>query len=194
MAKSVASDPLGQRRLSPGLCQRALYHRLVQVVSGRRPEPFVSADPPSRKHELPQPVRSRVRPRWPCSDGIASTRARASCESARLALVRRTASGTPSPSQIRCRLPPLLARSGDSALFAFRHRQRARNKGPRWPRDQSMSPSRGSQFRRAKCNRSQMHSCRQSRKRRQHVIPDPQPSSRGNICHGMPLRSTRGCQ
>lgn len=30
----------------------------------------------------------------------------------------------------------------------------------------------------------------QSLRRRQHVIPEPQPSSRGNICQGMPLRST----
>jgi hypothetical protein len=31
----------------------------------------------------------------------------------------------------------------------------------------------------------------QSRRRRQHVIPDLQPSSRGNICQGMPLRRTK---
>ena len=30
----------------------------------------------------------------------------------------------------------------------------------------------------------------QSRTRRQHVIPDPQPSSCGSICQGMPLRRT----
>jgi hypothetical protein len=30
----------------------------------------------------------------------------------------------------------------------------------------------------------------QSRRRRQHVIPDPQPSSCGSICQGMPLRRT----
>ena len=58
-------------------------------------------------------------------------------------------------------------------------------------RDQSMSPSRASQFRSAKCNRSQMPSACQSRRRRQQVMPDPQPSSCGNICHGMPLRSTK---
>ena len=57
-------------------------------------------------------------------------------------------------------------------------------------RDQSMSPSRESQFRSAKCIRSQTPSACQSRSRRQHVMPEPQPSSRGNICHGMPLRST----
>jgi len=31
----------------------------------------------------------------------------------------------------------------------------------------------------------------QSRRRRQHVIPDPQPSSWGSICQGMPLRRTK---
>ena len=35
-----------------------------------------------------------------------------------------------------------------------------------------------------------MPSSCQSRKRRQHVMPDPQPSSRGSICQGIPLRST----
>ena len=34
-------------------------------------------------------------------------------------------------------------------------------------------------------------SCCQSRRRRQHVMPDPQPNSWGNICHGIPLRSTK---
>jgi len=41
------------------------------------------------------------------------------------------------------------------------------------------------------CNRSQMPACCQSRRRRQHVIPDPQPSTSGSICHGMPLRRTK---
>ena len=31
----------------------------------------------------------------------------------------------------------------------------------------------------------------QSRRRRQHVIPDPHPSSCGSICQGMPLRRTK---
>ena len=53
---------------------------------------------------------------------------------------------------------------------------------------------RASQLRRTKCIRSQTPSCCQSRRRRQQVIPDPQPSSFGNICHGIPLRSTKGCR
>ena len=43
----------------------------------------------------------------------------------------------------------------------------------------------------AKCIRSQMPSCCLSRRRRQQVIRDPQPSSFGNICHGIPLRNTK---
>jgi hypothetical protein len=50
---------------------------------------------------------------------------------------------------------------------------------------------RANQSSRAKCIRSQMPACCQSRRRRQHVIPEPQPSSCGNICHGMPLRRTK---
>jgi len=45
--------------------------------------------------------RHRGRPRSPCSGGIASTSGNASFESCRLAPVKRTASGTPRPSQIR---------------------------------------------------------------------------------------------
>lgn len=39
--------------------------------------------------------------------------------------------------------------------------------------------------------RSQTPACCQSRSRRQHVIPLPQPSSWGNISHGMPLFKTK---
>ena len=49
-------------------------------------------------------------PACPAQRGIASTNASASCESFRFAPVRRTASGTPRPSQIRWRLLPRLAR------------------------------------------------------------------------------------
>ena len=42
----------------------------------------------------------------------------------------------------------------------------------------------------SRCSRSHTpHAC-QSRKRRQHVTPEPQPSSNGSICQGMPVRST----
>ncbi len=43
---------------------------------------------------------------------------------------------------------------------------------------------------RTRCNRFQTPPACQSRSRRQHVIPDPQPISRGSISQGMPLFST----
>jgi hypothetical protein len=52
----------------------------------------------------------------------------------------------------------------------------------------SASPSRSSS---ARCSRSQTPSTCQSRSRRQHVMPDPQPSSAGSISQGMPLLSTK---
>jgi hypothetical protein len=58
-------------------------------------------------------------------------------------------------------------------------------------RDQSIRPSRASQSSTAKWMRSHTPANCQSRKRRQHVIPEPQPSSCGNICHGIPLRRTK---
>jgi hypothetical protein len=58
-------------------------------------------------------------------------------------------------------------------------------------RDQSMRSSRPSQSRSAKWIRSQTPARCQSRRRRQHVIPDPHPSSCGSICQGMPLRRTK---
>ena len=40
---------------------------------------------------------------------------------------------------------------------------------------------------------SRRHTSRrwQSRRRRQHVMPQPHPSSRGNVSHGIPLRCTK---
>ena len=43
----------------------------------------------------------------------------------------------------------------------------------------------------SRCSRSHTPVCCQSRSRRQQVIPDPQPISRGSISHGMPERSTK---
>jgi hypothetical protein len=58
-----------------------------------------------------QSGRWRGRPRCPCNLGMASTSARACCESLRLAPVSWMARGTPRPSQTRWRLLPSLARS-----------------------------------------------------------------------------------
>jgi len=57
-------------------------------------------------------------------------------------------------------------------------------------RDQSIWSSRASQSSSAKWMRSHMPARCQSRRRRQHVIPDPHPSSCGSMCQGMPLRRT----
>jgi hypothetical protein len=71
------------------------YDIAVPSVSVESP-PRRSRDPPSTESG-----RCRGRPRSPWSGGIASTNARASSESFRFAPVKRTASGTPCPSQIR---------------------------------------------------------------------------------------------
>jgi hypothetical protein len=102
----------------------------------------------------------------------------------------RTASGTPRPSQIRWRLLPRLARSVGlgpvgSPPYTARMEQLSTT-----ARDQSFRSSRASQSRTAKWIRSQTPACCQSRTRRQHVIPDPHPSSCGRICQGIPLRRT----
>ena len=59
--------------------------------------------------------------------------------------------------------------------------------GPR----QSISPQRASQSSKEKWISCQMPASCQSRKRRQQVMPEPQPSSCGSISHGTPLRSTK---
>ena len=57
-------------------------------------------------------------------------------------------------------------------------------------RVQSMRPASCSRCRSARCRRFYTLAPCQSLRRRQHVIPLPQPSSWGNISHGMPLRKT----
>jgi hypothetical protein len=58
-------------------------------------------------------------------------------------------------------------------------------------RSQSMPLRSPNSSRIAWCSARQTSACCQSRKRRQHVTPLPQPISRGSISHGMPLRSTK---
>jgi len=57
-------------------------------------------------------------------------------------------------------------------------------------RDQSISPQRDSQSSNEKWISCQMPASCQSRSLRQHVMPEPQPSSCGSISHGIPLRRT----
>jgi hypothetical protein len=112
-------------------------------------------------------------------------------ESCRLAPVKRTASGTPRPSQITWRLLPRFARSvGFGPVSSPPHVARTEQLSTT-ARDQSIWSWRASQSNSAKCISSQMPASCQSRSRRQHVIPEPQRSSCGNICHGIPLRRTK---
>ena len=53
----------------------------------------------------------------------------------------------------------------------------------------SSRPRRRSSARRVSCKRRQTPARSLSTKRRQHVLPQPHPISRGNICHGNPPRS-----
>jgi len=59
-------------------------------------------------------------------------------------------------------------------------RARAKSSCPRW-RNSASSIA---------CNRCQTPARCQRTRRRQHVLPDPQPISFGSICHGSPLRRT----
>jgi hypothetical protein len=55
---------------------------------------------------------------------------------------------------------------------------------------QSMALARPRRSSRTWCRRCQMPACCQSRRRRQQLIPEPQPISAGSISQGMPLLST----
>jgi hypothetical protein len=57
-------------------------------------------------------------------------------------------------------------------------------------RSQSMPLRSPNSSRIARCSACQTPACCQSRRRRQHVTPLPQPISGGSSSHGMPLRST----
>jgi hypothetical protein len=57
-------------------------------------------------------------------------------------------------------------------------------------RDQSILSERASQSKDTKWISCQIPASCQSRKRRQQVMPEPHPSSRGSISQGMPLRNT----
>jgi len=58
-------------------------------------------------------------------------------------------------------------------------------------RDQSISSAAPRRSRSTRCNRSQTSASCQSRSRRQHVTPLPQPISWGSISHGMPDFNTK---
>ncbi len=61
MAQDVRTDTLRDACSARRLRHRLLYHGLVQVISRRRPESVIPADPSRRKHELPPPLRRGIR-------------------------------------------------------------------------------------------------------------------------------------
>jgi hypothetical protein len=143
--KRTLNHPAPPPRPLPFLVRRIANNGRMRRA--RKPCRMAAASYP--REPSTQTGRRRGRPRSPCRGGIASTRAKASCESFRLAPVRRTARGTPRPSQIRCRLLPRLARSvGFGPVSVPPHAARTEQLSTT-AHDQSMSPSRASQFRRA---------------------------------------------
>src|SRR5215218_7945941 len=102
---------------------------------------------------------------------MASTSSSKTLESWTLALVRTTASGTPFRSETRWRFEPGLPLSvGFLPVFS------------------SASPRRSKSTR---CSFSHTPASSQSRRRRQQVLPEPQPISWGSISQGMPLLRTK---
>ena len=62
-------------------------------------------------------------------------------------------------------------------------------------RRQSIALARPSRSSRTRCSRAQTPACCQSRTRRQQVMPEPQPISRGSIAQGRPVRRVSdGCR
>jgi hypothetical protein len=61
----------------------------------------------------------------------------------------------------------------------------------RLARDQSIASASPSQSSKVRCSRRHTPAACQAVRRRQQVVPLPQPSSVGSIFHGMPLRSTK---
>jgi len=136
--------------------------------------------------------RCRGRPRAPRRGGIASTSTRASCESFRFAPVRRTASGTPRPLADQVTLTAALGSIRGIRTGVPRPGCTARMEQlSTIARDQSIWSQRASQSSSPMWIRSHTLARCQSRRRLQHVIPDPHPSSWGSICQGMPLRRTK---
>jgi len=98
-------------------------------------------------------------------------------------------SGTPRASVTMWCLDPALRRSvGFGPVFFPAHRA---DRPAVHHRPALVEPSRRrSSARRVSCKRRQTPARSHSNRRRQHVLPEPHPISRGNICHGNPPRST----
>ncbi len=130
------------------------------------------------------------RPRGPTIGGMASISGSKSFESWTLAPESRTASGTPLRSTTRWYLLPRLPRSTGFGPVCSPPRLARTLRLSRLARDQSIPASSPSQFNSVPWRRRQTPAACQSRRRRQHVEPLPQPSSRGSSRHGTPVRRT----
>jgi hypothetical protein len=99
-------------------------------------------------------------------------------------------SGTPRASVTMWCLDPALRRSAGFGPVFFPPAHRAYRPAVHH-RPALVEPSRRrSSARRVSCKRRQTPARSDFTKRRQHVLPEPHPVSRGNICHGNPPRST----
>lgn len=129
------------------------------------------------------------RPRRPRIGGIASTSGMSWVMSVRLSPVSLTASGIRPPSQIRGCLEPVLTRStglDPVAAPTFRRTWDASTHA----RDQSTRLAAFSSATNVRCSWSNTRAACQSHNRRQHVIPEPKPSSRGRSSQPIPVNST----
>lgn len=135
--------------------------------------------------------RRRGRPRG-CR--IGATRSSASSRTVRSwtgAAVSRIASGMPRRSTTRWRLLPGSPRSVGFGPVAAPPALAGRLAASSTHRRPSISPARPSRSSRAWWNACQIPASCRSRRRRQQVMPPPQPISRGSIPQGMPLLSTK---
>jgi hypothetical protein len=109
-------------------------------------------------------------------------------ESWALEAERRTASGMPLRSTTRWYLEPGLPLSVGLRPVASAPPLARTLKKSTLARLQSIAAASPNQLRSVSCSRTQTPAASQSRTRRQHVVPLPQPSSWGNSRHGHPVR------
>ena len=128
-------------------------------------------------------------PERPRTAGKSATKASRWVMSLTFAAVTCATSGTPRASVTMWCLDPALRRSvGFGPVFPPRiaRTDPLSTTAQRW----SSRPRRRSSARRVSRKRRQAPARSHSTKRRQHVLPEPHPISRGNICHGNLPRST----
>ena len=123
--------------------------------------------------------------------GVMASRAVSSTwQSLTLAAETITASGKPPRSTTIWRFVPDLPRSVGLGPLASPPPGAGMLAESSEARDQSSLPASPKRWSNVWCNRAQTLACCQSRSRRQHVMPLPQPSSWGSISQGIPLFKT----